>query len=71
MTWLVWVGTALALLGLALVIYCIIVAIRLRVSGLADDEMKSRLQRVVAINMGALAISALGLMCVVLGVFLA
>ena len=71
MTWLVWIGTALALIGLAMVIFCIVVAIRLRAAGLEDAELRQRLQRVVTINMGALAISALGLMSVVLGVMLA
>lgn len=70
MTWLVWTGTALALLGLCLVVYCIVAAIRLRSSGLPDDEMKAKLQRVVIINMGALLISALGLMSVVFAVML-
>ena len=71
MTWLVWTGTAFALLGLCLVIYCIVVAIRLRSAGLEDAELRQKLQRVVAINMGALLISALGLMSVVFGVMLA
>ncbi|MEM9319584.1 MAG: hypothetical protein AAGA70_11340 [Pseudomonadota bacterium] len=71
MTWLVWTGTALTLLGLCIVIFCIVVALRLRRSGLEDAELKSRLQRVVALNMGALLLSALGLMSVVLAVMLA
>ena len=71
MTWLVWTGTALTLIGLGLVIFCIIKAIRLRAAGLEDDELRLRLQRVVTINMGALLISALGLMSVVMGVMLA
>ena len=71
MTWLVWTGTALALVGLAIVIYCIVVAIRLRSAGLEDAELRQKLQRVVTINMGALLISALGLMSVVMGVMLA
>jgi len=71
MTWLVWTGTSLTLIGLGLVIFCIIKAIRLRASGLEDAELRQRLQRVVTINMGALLISALGLMSVVMGVMLA
>lgn len=70
MTWLVWTGTVLALLGLGLVIYCIIRAIRLRGAGLDDAELRQKLQRVVAINMGALLLSALGLMSVVFAVML-
>jgi uncharacterized membrane protein YqjE len=34
-------------------------------------ETRARLQRIVFLNMGALLISALGLMSVVMGVFLA
>jgi hypothetical protein len=33
--------------------------------------LRARLQRIVTINMGALLVSVIGLMCVVLGVFLA
>lgn len=68
MTWLVWTGTVLALCGLALVLYCIFAALRVRRSGLPDEQMKARLQRVVIINMVALLISALGLMSVVFAV---
>ena len=51
--------------------YCIAAALRVRRAGLADEETRARLQRIVFINMGALLLSALGLMSVVLGVFLA
>ncbi|MEM1273667.1 MAG: hypothetical protein AAGF88_07620 [Pseudomonadota bacterium] len=71
MTWLVWMGTIFALIGLGIVIYCIVAAFRLRQSGLDDATMRAKLQRVVTINMAALFVSALGLMSVVLGVMLA
>ena len=67
---LVWIGAALTLLGLIGLITCIVIAARARKEGLDDDDMRQRLQKVVALNLGALAVSTLGLMTVILGVFL-
>ncbi|MGQ0564553.1 MAG: hypothetical protein ACT4OK_05715 [Gemmobacter sp.] len=71
MTALVWIGAALALAGVAGLVWCILLALRARRSGLDDDTMRSALQRVVVLNMAALGVSALGLMCVVAGIILA
>ena len=68
---LIWIGAGLTLVGLAGLIWCIVVVMRARKAGLSDDELKSRLQSVVALNMGALAVSGIGLMCVVVGILLA
>ena len=70
MEWLVWTGAAITLIGIALLLVCVVRVIRARRAGLSDDDLKARLQSVVALNLGALAISAIGLMCVVLGLFL-
>ncbi|QXT38132.1 hypothetical protein [Gymnodinialimonas ceratoperidinii] len=70
MGWLVLIGSALAVIGLCLLGYCIYQAIKAKRSGLDDAAMRLRLQKIVAINMGALLLSVLGLMSVVLGVFL-
>ncbi|SDZ24139.1 hypothetical protein SAMN05444004_10888 [Jannaschia faecimaris] len=67
---LIWVGAALTAVGLTGLIICIIVAARARASGLEGVEMETRLRKLVALNLGALAVSALGLMCVVIGVLL-
>jgi uncharacterized membrane protein YqjE len=40
-------------------------------AGLPEAELRAKLQRIVVINMGALLLSALGLMSVVVGIFLA
>jgi len=61
----------LTAVGLVVIAYCIAAALRVRRAGLPDVEMRDRLQRIVFLNMGALLLSALGLMSVVLGVFLA
>ena len=71
MEWLVWIGAGLTAVGLVIIAYCIASAIRVKRAKLPDPETRARLQRIVFLNMGALLISALGLMSVVLGVLLA
>ncbi len=68
MAWTIWGGTALTVLGLAGLVWCIVLALRARKAGLSDEQMRARMQAVVALNVGALAVSALGLMLVVFGV---
>ncbi|MBL4627902.1 MAG: hypothetical protein JKY00_07675 [Roseicyclus sp.] len=70
MGWLVIGGSVLTVTGLCLLGYCIFSAFKVKRAGLDDAEMRIRLQKIVAINMGALFLSVLGLMSVVLGVFL-
>ncbi|MFO6465357.1 hypothetical protein ACK8OR_13260 [Jannaschia sp. KMU-145] len=67
---LVWIGAALAVTGLVGLGWCIAVALRARREGLEGAAMEARLRKLVALNLGALAISTIGLMMVVLGVFL-
>lgn len=63
-------GIVLTLVGVAMLLWCVILAVKAKRSGLPDDQMKASLQRVVALNLGALALSALGLMAVVLALIL-
>lgn len=70
MEYVIWGGAALTMVGVAGLLWCIVLGIRARRSGLPDAEMKQRLQGVVALNLGALAISALGLMAVIFGIIL-
>lgn len=67
---LIWAGAALTLVGLAGLGYCVLRAMRARRAGLDDAAMRAELQRVVAINMGAMGVSALGLAMVVVGILL-
>ena len=67
---LVWIGAAVTLLGLVGLIWCIIKVRRARNQGLDDDALKAELQKVVALNLGALLLSAFGLMMVVVGIIL-
>jgi hypothetical protein len=70
MEWLVWTGAAVSLLGLVGLLYCVRVAMKAKKEGLSGEEMHARLKGVVALNMGALFVSAIGLMMVVMGIML-
>jgi len=67
---LVYLGAAVAALGLAGLGWCIWLALSAKRANLPDAEMKARLQKIVALNMGAMGLSAMGLMMVVMGVLL-
>lgn len=67
---LIWSGSLVSIIGIGVLVYCILRAMRARRAGLEDAAMRAELQRVVMINMAALGVSALGLMLVVLGIFL-
>jgi hypothetical protein len=64
---LIWIGTVLALAGLAGIIGCIVAVARARRAGLDDATLRARLQRVVAWNLASLLTSALGLGLVTVG----
>lgn len=68
---LVWIGAVLALAGLGLLGHCIWQGAKLRRAALPEDEARARIQKLLALNFGALALSAIGLMMVVIGVLLA
>ncbi|KCV81708.1 hypothetical protein ATO10_10195 [Actibacterium atlanticum] len=68
---LIWGGAAVSVIGLIGLMRCIWLAYAAKKAGLPDDEMKAKLQKVVVLNMGALFVSAIGLMMVVAGVMLA
>ncbi len=59
--------TILGVMGLA---WCIRVVLVSRRKNLSEPDMRAALQRVVALNMGALALSGIGLMMVVVGIIL-
>ncbi len=67
---LIIIGSAVSLLGVAGLVWCILSALKARRLATSDEDMRSRLQKVVLLNMAALGVSALGLMLVVSGIFL-
>lgn len=68
---MIWIGSGLTVMGLIGIVWCIMAARAAKQD--MDDEaaLRARMQRIVAVNMGALVVSALGLMLVVIGVFFA
>lgn len=71
MDYVIWGGAVLTMVGVAGLLWCVVLGVRAKRSGLPDDAVKAQLQRVVALNLAALAVSALGLMAVIFGVILA
>lgn len=67
---MIWAGAALTLLGLAGLIWCILQITRARRSGLGDEALRAEVQKVLPLNLGALAVSAIGLMLVIVGIAL-
>ena len=67
---LVWTGAFVTLAGVASLVWCIIAVQLARREALDEAAMKARLQKAVAMNMGALMLSAIGLMMVLVGILL-
>ncbi len=67
---MIWIGTGLTLLGVLGLGLCVVLALRAKRSGLDDAALKLSLQKVVALNLGALLLSGLGLMAVIVGIIL-
>lgn len=68
---MIWIGAVVTLAGLLGLVWCIVDVARARRAGLTDDALKARLQKAVTLNLGALFLSVIGLMIVVLGIFFA
>ena len=67
---LVYLGTAITLTGLAALAWFIARVRAARRAGLPDAELRRRIQSVIALNLAALLLSALGLAMVVTGLLL-
>ncbi|MBT6096755.1 MAG: hypothetical protein HOH05_00090 [Marinovum sp.] len=65
----IWGGALVSLVGLSGLIYCIFKVAKAKRSAIDDDALKAVLQSIVPINLGALLLSVLGLILVVIGVF--
>ncbi|SNT76113.1 hypothetical protein [Paracoccus seriniphilus] len=68
--WVIWGGAALTIAGLLALIWCIVTVAKARRAGLDDAQLRVRMRGVLAVNMGALAASMIGLMLVVIGIVL-
>lgn len=64
----IWSGASLTLVGLLLLVYCIVRVAKARRANLPDAELRAAVQKVVPLNLGALCLSVLGLMMVIVGI---
>lgn len=67
----IWSGAAISALGLIGIVYCIIRVARAKRAKLSDEAMREVLRSTLPLNLGALFLSVIGLMMVVVGIFLA
>ena len=70
MEFLIWIGAAVTLAGLAIIVWSILAILKAKRAGLSDEALRARLQKAVTVNMGAFFVSALGLIMVVAGILL-
>ncbi|KAA9009714.1 cytochrome c-type biogenesis protein CcmH [Histidinibacterium aquaticum] len=70
MDWLIWIGAALSVLGICGIFLSIVKVSRARRAGLSDEELRKRLQGILPLNLGALFLSVIGLMAVIVGIAL-
>ncbi len=66
--WLIWIGVAVTLIGVAGLVASGVYALRLRRAGLDEATLRERLRRGVLLNLVALFGSVIGLMLVILGI---
>ena len=67
---IVWSGAALSLAGLCGIIYSIVAVGRAKRANLPDEELRAKVAKILPINLGALFVSMIGLMAVIIGVML-
>ncbi|WP_073249839.1 hypothetical protein [Shimia gijangensis] len=70
MGWLIWSGALVSVIGLLGLILSILRVAKARKANLSDEELRDAVQKVMPLNMGALFLSVIGLMMVIMGIFL-
>ena len=65
---IVWGGAVLSLAGLLGLVWCILHVMKVRKSGISDEELRVTVQGVLPWNLGSLFLSVIGLMLVILGI---
>ena len=70
MSWMIWGGAALSVLGLTDILWSIVTVWKAKRADLTDEELRERIKKAMPINMGALFVSVIGLMSVIMGISL-
>ena len=67
---MIWTGAAISFLGLIGLLWCVLSVARAKRAKLDDDAMRAVLKSAIPLNLGALFLSVIGLMMVIVGIFL-
>lgn len=67
---MIWAGAGMTLLGVGILLWCILHAARVWRARLGENELRAALMALLPVNLGAVFLSAIGLMLVVLGIIL-
>jgi len=67
---LVWIGAIVSVIGLCGIVYSVILVLRARRAKLSDADLRARIGKVLPISLGALFLSTIGLMMVIVGIIL-
>lgn len=67
---LIIIGSTLSVIGMIGIVYSIFAVARAKRAKMEDAALRARLAKVLPINLGALFVSVIGLMCVVIGIVL-
>jgi hypothetical protein len=70
MEWLIIIGAIIAGIGLVGLVLSMVRVVKAKRAGLDDAALKQAVARALPLNLGAFALSAFGLMMVVVGVIL-
>ncbi len=68
MSWIIWVGAGISLIGLIGLVASILKVNKARKAGLDDEALRAAVQKVIPLNLGSLFLSVLGLMTVIVGI---
>lgn len=70
MDFLIWGGTFISFIGLLGLIGCIIKARQAKNATMTEEDLNAEIRKLIPWNMGALFLSTIGLMIVIIGIFL-
>lgn len=67
---IVWIGAGLSVLGMVGLVWSIIRVAGAKRRATSDEELRAAVQKALPLNLGALFLSVIGLMLVIVGIFL-
>ena len=69
MDFLIWGGAVVSFSGLVGLVWCIVKARQAKNAANSEEELNTEIRKLIPWNMGALFLSTIGLMIVIVGIF--